>query len=655
MVYTLLFLLINKTKRMNVFICEFHHVPCTLFCNDCTNKPMCCKECFTSSSSFHFNHHNVSTFDAEKCFRSELTELMSELETNRTRTSEKIDDILSSISNPFYTSTTNQHFLAIVRINQIFEERFQKIENEKQQWLQTVHEQTRQQLSELQAYLSKAEFVINTVSNSLKYSSGIEFASRALHMKNVTKGLLSYDINKFDMCQTFNDLNLSTYISTETKEITTKNIPTESETIEESLVPEYNNTLSNEIEKETSPVQENYTTKVERSTLPKNMNKLSSIFVDKFQITEPVFNIQIENDLEAMLFSEIFKKNTSIEELSINWEHGVEYLASALKSNQTITSLTVFDIWCNIELLAEVITCHSNLHTLRIPEIPHGDSRFFSGDMFQNTHITNIELASGYNGDEPEVIAPECLKMLSKVTTLRKLRLSFYEIDETSIDFLKKILDANVTLTDLDLSYCNFKNEATLRRFSEIFSTNTTITSLDLSGCFHKDVELQFIFESLLHTNRTLTSLSLRTVESDGVMSEECVNSLCKALSDNIHLSTLNISGNEIGDEGVKKLSKVLAMNISLTSLDISGNMITFQGIRELCKALVVNKTLTSLDISYNRIGNEGIRELSKALAVNKTLISIDIRCNEIGEEEMYNLFEQKVLVSNRTIVIGEQ
>ncbi len=131
---------------------------------------------------------------------------------------------------------------------------------------------------------------------------------------------------------------------------------------------------------------------------------------------------------------------------------------------------------------------------------------------------------------------------------------------------------------------------------------------------------------------------------------------ICSFLKDNPHITSLDLTDNQIGDEG----AKALTTNTSLTSLDISFNLIDDESAKTLAtnttltsltlvrnqfgyegaKALATNTTLTSLDIRYNEIGTKG----AKALATNTTLTSLEISCNQIGTEGA------KALAANTTL-----
>lgn len=162
---------------------------------------------------------------------------------------------------------------------------------------------------------------------------------------------------------------------------------------------------------------------------------------------------------------------------------------------------------------------------------------------------------------------------------------------------------------------------------------------------------------SLVHLN--LSNSGLRDMD---------ILKLCRAMTDNTVLKSLDVSRNKITDVGVKELATT-----TLEKLDISYNTdITAQGIKcfnnnktlttlittdihlgtngaialannktiktlilnrcyigpEGTKALAANSTLTALDLMSNWIGNSG----AQALAVNLNLDKLNLNFNHIGD-----------------------
>ena len=98
------------------------------------------------------------------------------------------------------------------------------------------------------------------------------------------------------------------------------------------------------------------------------------------------------------------------------------------------------------------------------------------------------------------------------------------------------------------------------------------------------------------------------------------IENLCEKLGSLVHITTLNLSGNLIGDVGAKYLSKLT----QLKSLDLSRNKISEAG----AKHLATLTQLTSLNLTYNLIGDAGTRHLT----VLNQLTSLNLNRNLIGD-----------------------
>lgn len=138
-----------------------------------------------------------------------------------------------------------------------------------------------------------------------------------------------------------------------------------------------------------------------------------------------------------------------------------------------------------------------------------------------------------------------------------------------------------------------------------------------------------------------LTRLELRSQGLDDLDIER----LTDALKTNLHLTELDLSGNDIGPYGAQALANTtslrslelwrngvgddgataLANNCHLTSLNLSFNFVTETG----AKALASNNRLRKLDLSFNKIRNEG----ANALATNTTLTELNIMICDINPE----------------------
>ncbi|CAO3563710.1 unnamed protein product [Mortierella alpina] len=147
------------------------------------------------------------------------------------------------------------------------------------------------------------------------------------------------------------------------------------------------------------------------------------------------------------------------------------------------------------------------------------------------------------------------------------------------------------------------------------------LTSLDLSGNSIGDKGAQALSEAL-KINSTVTTLNLgsNSIGANGAQA------LSEALKTNSTLTTLRLSFSTIGDKGAQALSEALKTNSTLTTLDLDRN-----SIRALSEALKINSTLTSLDLFNNSMREKAAQELSEAVKTNSALTSLILHSNPIG------------------------
>lgn len=143
-----------------------------------------------------------------------------------------------------------------------------------------------------------------------------------------------------------------------------------------------------------------------------------------------------------------------------------------------------------------------------------------------------------------------------------------------------------------------------------------------------------------LATNTCLTTLVL----AGNQIGDEGAKALARALVTNTCLATLDLAGNLIGDEGAEALARVLVTNTCLTTLDLADNLISDKGAKALGRALASPGVhLSTLIINNNRIGDEGMEAL-----VATSLSTLCVCCNRISDEGAKAL--EKALASNTNL-----
>jgi len=204
-------------------------------------------------------------------------------------------------------------------------------------------------------------------------------------------------------------------------------------------------------------------------------------------------------------------------------------------------------------------------------------------------------------------------------------------------------LRGDASPTQLDLSDRGL-GDVGARLLALLVSGNAVLTKLDVSrnsigGGYVKASEVEGDSKEagakvIYHGNEVTV---IKGVDSDGDIKIEDltgVRAIANMLEVNKVLTSLNLSGNEVGAEGAKALASALEVNAVLTSLNLYYNNIGPSGALAIAGALKVNKALasalrvngvlTSLNLSYIEVGAEGAKALASALEVNAALTSLE-------------------------------
>ncbi|XP_052791650.1 leucine-rich repeat-containing protein 74B-like [Mya arenaria] len=159
-------------------------------------------------------------------------------------------------------------------------------------------------------------------------------------------------------------------------------------------------------------------------------------------------------------------------------------------------------------------------------------------------------------------------------------------------------------------------------------STNVTIKDLDLSGNDLSGKGALYLSEAL----RENTSI-------DEVTLEECnidhpgLQALCGVLLDMKPLKSIDLSKNKFGTRQADLIAEVIKKNDYIENLVLSGNEIDNVGGTSIGKALGSNVGLRRLDLSWNHIRLEAASVICSALKLNSTLEELDLSWNGLSED----------------------
>ena len=96
----------------------------------------------------------------------------------------------------------------------------------------------------------------------------------------------------------------------------------------------------------------------------------------------------------------------------------------------------------------------------------------------------------------------------------------------------------------------------------------------------------------------SLCSLEQLSLKCCGLDDAFCA-AICTSLSANHHLTTLDLSSNQISNEGVEHLATALRLNRTLLSLSLAGNRIGDEGVNALCQVCSIQEVYYVLSGMY--------------------------------------------------------
>ncbi len=91
---------------------------------------------------------------------------------------------------------------------------------------------------------------------------------------------------------------------------------------------------------------------------------------------------------------------------------------------------------------------------------------------------------------------------------------------------------------------------------------------------------------------------------------------LCEVLERDIHMTSLDMSYNLIGDHGAEAIYRMIQSSRVLKHISLRSNQIHEKGAQDIAKSLTKNRSLHSLDLSENELGDKGGLAIAQALQV---------------------------------------
>lgn len=212
-------------------------------------------------------------------------------------------------------------------------------------------------------------------------------------------------------------------------------------------------------------------------------------------------------------------------------------------------------------------------------------------------------------------------------------RALFFEGDQ--LRRLLQALDLNPDIQTIDLSMMNSKYHHQLEIFCEVLATNTTIKKLNLRFFnINEDDFTQIV--KLSRENNTIVSLNL---ECNMLYSKKSVGLLCELILNNKVIRSLNIGSLRIEANDFLRIMDAISKNITLEEIGLgdcskalkskASNQHTLM--IELLEMLKQHPSITSIDLSHNEFGIPEITAVANLLNANSRITHLNI--SNIGDD----------------------
>ncbi|XP_066289263.1 F-actin-uncapping protein LRRC16A-like [Branchiostoma lanceolatum] len=279
-------------------------------------------------------------------------------------------------------------------------------------------------------------------------------------------------------------------------------------------------------------------------------------------------------------------------------------------------------------------------------------------------HLQHLSLARNtftHKKSKEQIFASASFKeFFLTCQSLKHFSLSGTKLPPDAVKSMFLGLSGNFVLRDVhvDLSSCELKKTGGEMLESTIANV-PCIASLDISDNGfdeHMETLLSWIGQNkaIRHLNISKNFSGIRPRRLPRVL--EAVKRLIQ--EDNSSIDSLCLADSKL-KENLIPILNVLGSNNSLTSLDISGNGMGDFGARMLSKALQINSKLRTIMLDKNGITARGFQDLGAALEKNHTLQNMPtpvsdashaLRMDETGTEEALQKIETLLLRNQRPL-----
>uniref|UniRef100_A0A669QQ32 Capping protein regulator and myosin 1 linker 2 n=1 Tax=Phasianus colchicus TaxID=9054 RepID=A0A669QQ32_PHACC len=296
--------------------------------------------------------------------------------------------------------------------------------------------------------------------------------------------------------------------------------------------------------------------------------------------------------------------------------------------------------------------------------------------------LVHLDLSKNVYSHRVKTISPSVKQFFSQARALRHISMAGTKLPPDAVRAMLQGLAYNSHISDLhlDLSSCELRS-AGAQVIQDLIPDATAISDLDLSdngfdsdmvtlvlsigrskSIRHVSLGKNFNIKSkdglvdVLHRIVQLTQEDDCPLQSLSVAESRLklgTNVLLSALGSNTSLTTLDISGNAMGDTGAKMLAKALQINTKLRTVVWDRNNTTALGLLEVAQALERNYTLKSMPLPMNDVAQayrsnperteEAVHKLQSCLARNQTRRALPTQTFRLQQGILTSSSEQMV------------
>ena len=215
------------------------------------------------------------------------------------------------------------------------------------------------------------------------------------------------------------------------------------------------------------------------------------------------------------------------------------------------------------------------------------------------------------------------IQALSHIKCLKVLDLSHNNMSQADLD-VSSIALANLSLENLNLSYCKLREDVMTAVLYELNSENLKV--LNVSGNRITDsvaYHIAAVISDAVHL-RALHLSDCRITEGSFIAIMNAINCL---------LAQLDISYNSVNNVTARLVADVIARNIGLTYLDFSCCKMEEEGLTSMLKQVRNVAQMKYIDVQSSSINNVIAKELANIIKSTNTLCYLGLSNCSLGEK----------------------